>query len=34
MEKLIITVATTGAMTTKDNTPYLATQPEEIAEEV
>jgi 3-keto-5-aminohexanoate cleavage enzyme len=34
MEKLIITVATTGAMTTKDNTPYLATQPEEIAAEV
>ena len=34
MEKLIITVATTGAMTTKDNTPYLATTPEEIAEEV
>jgi uncharacterized protein (DUF849 family) len=34
MDKLIITVATTGAMTTKENTPYLATQPEEIAEEV
>ena len=34
MEKLIITVATTGAMTTKDNTPYLPTAPEEIAEEV
>jgi 3-keto-5-aminohexanoate cleavage enzyme len=34
MEKLIITVATTGAMTTKDNTPYLPTQPDEIAEEV
>jgi len=34
MEKLIITVATTGAMTTKDNTPYLPTQPEEIAQEV
>jgi 3-keto-5-aminohexanoate cleavage enzyme len=34
MEKLIITVATTGAMTTKDNTPYLPTQPEEIVEEV
>jgi 3-keto-5-aminohexanoate cleavage enzyme len=34
MEKLIITVACTGAMTTKDNTPYLPTQPEEIAEEV
>ena len=34
MEKLIITVATTGAMTTKENTPYLATQPEQIAEEV
>ena len=34
MEKLIITVATTGAMTTKENTPYLPTQPEEIAAEV
>jgi 3-keto-5-aminohexanoate cleavage enzyme len=34
MEKLIITVATTGAMTTKENTPYLPTTPEEIAEEV
>jgi len=34
MEKLIITVATTGAMTTKENTPYLATAPAEIAEEV
>lgn len=34
MEKLIITVATTGAMTTKDHTPYLPTTPEEIAEEV
>jgi 3-keto-5-aminohexanoate cleavage enzyme len=34
MEKLIITVATTGAMTTKENTPYLPTQPEQIAEEV
>ncbi len=34
MDKLILTVATTGAMTTKENTPYLATQPEEIAEEV
>ena len=34
MEKLIITVATTGAMTTKENTPYLPTQPEEIAQEV
>jgi 3-keto-5-aminohexanoate cleavage enzyme len=34
MEKLIITVATTGAMTTKENTPYLATTPEEIVEEV
>lgn len=34
MEKLIITVACTGAMTTKENTPYLPTQPEEIAEEV
>jgi 3-keto-5-aminohexanoate cleavage enzyme len=34
MDKLILTVATTGAMTTKDNTPHLATQPHEIAEEV
>ena len=34
MEKLIITVATTGAMTTKENTPHLPTQPEEIAQEV
>ncbi len=34
MDKLIITVATTGAMTTKENTPYLPIQPEEIAEEV
>jgi 3-keto-5-aminohexanoate cleavage enzyme len=34
MDKLIITVATTGAMTTKEHTPYLATKPEEIAEEV
>jgi 3-keto-5-aminohexanoate cleavage enzyme len=34
MEKLIITVACTGAMTTKENTPYLPTQPEEIAAEV
>jgi uncharacterized protein (DUF849 family) len=34
MDKLILTVATTGAMTSKENTPYLATQPNEIAEEV
>jgi 3-keto-5-aminohexanoate cleavage enzyme len=34
MDKMIITVATTGAMTTKENTPYLPTQPKEIAEEV
>jgi 3-keto-5-aminohexanoate cleavage enzyme len=34
MDKLIITVATTGAMTTKENTPHLATTPQEIAEEV
>jgi 3-keto-5-aminohexanoate cleavage enzyme len=34
MEKLIITVACTGAMTTKENTPYLPTQPEQIADEV
>jgi len=34
MGKMIITVATTGAMTTKENTPHLPTQPEEIAQEV
>ncbi|MGY0691341.1 3-keto-5-aminohexanoate cleavage protein [Virgibacillus sp. FSP13] len=34
MEKLIITIATTGAVTTKGNTPYLPTTPTEIAEEV
>ena len=34
MDKMIITVATTGAMTTKENTPHLPTQPDEIAEEV
>lgn len=34
MEKLIITVATTGAVTTKENTPYLPTTPKEIADEV
>ncbi len=34
MEKLIITVACTGAMTTREITPYLPTQPEQIAEEV
>lgn len=34
MGKLIITVATTAAMTTKEHTLYLPTQPEEIAEEV
>ncbi|MCL6476972.1 MAG: 3-keto-5-aminohexanoate cleavage protein [Peptococcaceae bacterium] len=34
MEKLIITVATTGAMTTRENTPYLPITPEEIADEV
>lgn len=34
MEKLIITVATTGAVTTKKDTPYLPTTPEEIASEV
>jgi 3-keto-5-aminohexanoate cleavage enzyme len=34
VEKLIITVATTGAMTTRENTPHLPIQPEEIAQEV
>jgi len=34
MEKLIITVATTGAWPTKKETPYVPLQPEEIAEEV
>ncbi|SDQ16740.1 3-keto-5-aminohexanoate cleavage protein [Virgibacillus salinus] len=34
MEKLIITVATTGAVTTRDNSPYLPITPEEIANEV
>ncbi|ASN04263.1 BKACE family enzyme [Virgibacillus necropolis] len=34
MEKLIITVATTGAVTTRDNSPYLPITPTEIASEV
>ncbi|WP_085521004.1 3-keto-5-aminohexanoate cleavage protein [Tuberibacillus sp. Marseille-P3662] len=34
MEKLIITVATTGAITTKENTQYIPLTPEEIADEV
>lgn len=34
MEKLIITVATTGAITTREDTPYLPITPAEIAEEV
>ncbi|MEC5423371.1 3-keto-5-aminohexanoate cleavage protein [Virgibacillus sp. C22-A2] len=34
MEKLIITVAPTGAVTTKENSPHLPTTPTEIAEEV
>ncbi|MFZ4453636.1 3-keto-5-aminohexanoate cleavage protein [Salibacterium aidingense] len=34
MDKLIITVATTGAITTKENTPYIPISPKEIAEEV
>jgi len=34
MQKLIITVATTGAWPTKENTPNVPLQPEEIAEEV
>jgi len=34
MDKRIITVATTGAWPTKENTPNVPLQPEEIAEEV
>lgn len=34
MGKLIITVATTGAVTTRDDTPYLPLTPREIADEV
>ncbi|UWG99118.1 3-keto-5-aminohexanoate cleavage protein [Dehalobacter sp. DCM] len=34
MEKVILTVATTGAWPTKKDTPYVPLQPEEIAEEV
>lgn len=34
MEKLIITVATTGAITSKDSNPNLPLTPEEIADEV
>ena len=34
MEKLIITVAPTGAWPTKKDTPYVPTQPKEIADEV
>lgn len=34
MDKLIITVATTGAWPTKEITPYVPIEPEEIAEEV
>ncbi len=34
MEKVILTVATTGAWPTKKDTPYVPLQPEEIADEV
>jgi len=34
MEKLIITVAPTGAWPTKKDTPYVLVDTEEIAEEV
>lgn len=34
MEKVILTVATTGAWTNKSQTPYVPLQPEEIADEV
>ncbi|HHU22601.1 MAG TPA: 3-keto-5-aminohexanoate cleavage protein, partial [Clostridiales bacterium] len=32
--KRIITVATTGAWPTKENTPYVPLEPHEIAEEI
>src|SRR4051794_32561701 len=32
--KVVLTVATTGAVTTKEATPYLAQTPQEIADEV
>ena len=34
MEKLIITVATTGAITSRKETPFIPLTPQEIAEEV
>lgn len=34
MNKTIITVATTGAWPTKENTPYVPLEPKEIAEEI
>ncbi|MFA6506126.1 MAG: 3-keto-5-aminohexanoate cleavage protein [Treponemataceae bacterium] len=34
MEKLIITVATTGGVTTREKTPYIPLDPKEIADEV
>lgn len=34
MEKLIITVATTGAQTTREHTPYVPLSPKEIADSV
>ncbi len=34
MDKLIITVATTGAVTTKQDSPYLPVTPKEIADSV
>ncbi|MBM7553993.1 3-keto-5-aminohexanoate cleavage protein [Thalassobacillus pellis] len=34
MEKLIITVAPTGAQTTRDHTPYIPLTPEEIADSI
>lgn len=34
INKVILTVATTGAVTTKKDTPYLAQTPQEIADEV
>lgn len=34
MEKLVLTVATTGAWTSKDITPYVPITPEEIADDV
>jgi len=34
MDKIIISVATTGSITTRQDTPYLPITPAEIADEV